>query len=235
MCKWFYIGKYEVTQKQWSDIMNNNPSYFNNNSDFPVEQVTWDDGKEFISRLNKRSDKTFRVPTEAEWEYAARGGGDFIYSGSNKIDDVAWYYENSEGRTHKVGTKVPNGFGIHDMSGNVWEWVEDIYNSEAYSSHQLNNPIYNGKGTDRALRGSSWRRSSRQSLRLADRLNHGPSFSYKILGFVWLDQQNDPIEQLSFVILSSFIPIDLSFFRNSNRTIKIRDIKKYPKYKSRIL
>jgi len=135
----FYIGKYEVTQAQWKAIMGNNPSHFQGDN-LPVEEVNWIDVQEFLSRLNARTNRNYRLPTEAEWEFAARGGtaqsfcpGGCDYSGGNNIDNVAWYDGNSGKRTHPVGTKQPNELGICDMSGNVWEWCQDWYdNSQKY-------------------------------------------------------------------------------------------------------
>jgi len=153
----FYIGKYEVTQNEWQKVMGNNPSYFKQcGSDCPVETVSWNDAKDFIRKLNSRSSVTFKLPTEAEWEYAAKGGESHTYSGSDNVDAVAWYKENSGRKTHRVGQKQANGFGLYDMSGNVWEWVEDIYSSSAYSQHQRNNPIYTRSGSERVYRGGSW-------------------------------------------------------------------------------
>ena len=136
--------------------MGSNPSYFKG-SDLPVETVSWDDCQTFITKLNQLTGKTFRLPTEAEWEYAARGGNQskgYKYSGSNTIDDVAWYYDNGGSKTHAVGTKQANELGIYDMSGNVWEWCSDWYDS--YGSSSQTNPTGAASGSYRVLRGGSW-------------------------------------------------------------------------------
>jgi formylglycine-generating enzyme required for sulfatase activity len=124
----FYIQKHEVTQGLWESVMGNNPSKFTDNKDLPVESVSWDDAREFIRKLNEKTGEKYRLPTEAEWEYAARGGRKSKgreYAGSWDIDDVAWYDENSGYKTHRVGRKAPNELGLYDMTGNVWEWVDD--------------------------------------------------------------------------------------------------------------
>ncbi len=154
----YYIGKYEVTQKQWVEIMGSNPSYFKSDGR-PVEQVSWDDVQEFISRLNAKTGKNYRLPTEAEWEYAARGGNSsrgYIYSGSNSIDEVAWYSGNSGDKPHTVGTKLPNELGIYDMAGNVYEWCSDWYDSSYYNNSPSSNPKGPSSGAHRVLRGGSW-------------------------------------------------------------------------------
>ena len=172
----YYIGKCEVTQELWEAVMGSNPSEFIGAQN-PVESVSWNDCQEFVSRLNSLTGMTFRLPTEAEWEYAARGGNQSLhykYSGSNNIDEVAWYYNNSGSTTHEVGTKSPNELGIYDMSGNVWEWCSDWYGG--YSAGAQTNPQGPSSGSYRVLRGGSWYRSAR-NCRVSDRGSIDPSFS----------------------------------------------------------
>lgn len=152
----YYIGKYEVTQALWQAVMGSNPSCFKGD-DLPVERVSWNDCQDFISKLNAMTGKHFRLPTEAEWEYAARGGNKsrgYQYSGSNTLGDVAWYGDNSGSKTHAVGTKQPNELGIYDMTGNVDEWCQDRYGS--YSSSPQTNPTGAASGSDRVTRSSDW-------------------------------------------------------------------------------
>ena len=153
----YYMGKYEVTQALWKAVMGNNPSKFKGDN-LPVENVSWYDCQEFISKLNRITGKTFRLSTEAEWEYAARGGNKsrgYQYSGSNNLSDVAWYKDNGGSKTHAVGTKQPNELGIYDMSGNVYEWCQDRYG--AYSSSSQVNPIgADIEPSNRVIRGGSW-------------------------------------------------------------------------------
>ena len=151
----YYICKYEVTQALWRAVMGSNPSKFKGDN-LPVEQVSWNDCQTFINRLNNYTGRNFRLPTEAEWEFAARGGNysrRYKYSGSNYIGDVAWYCDNSD-RTHPVGTKQANELGLYDMSGNVWEWCSDWYGS--YSSYSQSNPTGATSGYGRVERGGSW-------------------------------------------------------------------------------
>ena len=157
----YYIGKYEVTQALWQAVMGSNPSGFKGDN-LPVEEVSWNECQDFISKLNAMTGKRFRLPTEAEWEYAARGGNKsrgYQYSGSNTIGDVAWYDGNSGSKTHAVGTKQPNELGIYDMAGNVWEWCEDWKGS--YSSSPQTNPTGAVSGSYRVRRGGSWLSSAR--------------------------------------------------------------------------
>ena len=152
----YYIGKTEVTQVLWEAVMGSNPSRFKGDY-LPVESVSWDDCQEFIRKLNALTGQNFRLPTEAEWEFACRGGNNsrgYKYSGSNYIDNVAWYDGNSGGKTHPVATKSPNELGIYDMSGNVWEWCADWYGD--YSSGAQTNPKGPYDGSCRVCRGGSW-------------------------------------------------------------------------------
>ena len=177
----YYIGKYEVTQALWQAIMGNNPSYFKGDN-LPVEQVSWNDCQEFISKLNKITGRTFRLPTEAEWEYAARGGKEshsYQYSGSNNLSDVAWYQDNSGNKTHAVGSKQANELGIYDMTGNVWEWCQDWFGS--YSSSPQTNPTGAYGGSNRVNRGGSWFNTVRVC-RSSYRFNNTPGYRNLNLG-----------------------------------------------------
>ena len=149
----YMIGKTEVTQELWEAVMGSNPSDFKG-SNLPVEEVSWEDCQTFIRKLNALTGKNFRLPTEAEWEFAARGGNNsrgYKYSGSNTLSNVAWYDDNSSDKTHPVATKAPNELGIYDMSGNVWEWCSDWYGS--YSSSSQYNPTGSNTGSHRVARG----------------------------------------------------------------------------------
>jgi formylglycine-generating enzyme required for sulfatase activity len=153
----FWMGKYEVTQGQWEKVTGKNPSFFRKGDNYPVERVSWHSVQDFIRILTGHGAGTFRLPTEAEWEYAARSGGKTEkYSGGDDVNQVAWYSLNSGRATRPVGRKAPNGLGIHDMSGNVWEWCEDVYDSAAYGKHDRNNPIVLDGGSLRVIRGGSW-------------------------------------------------------------------------------
>ena len=152
----FSIGKYEVTQEEWEAVMGSNPSYFKGKK-LPVEKVSWDDCQKFIRKLNQLTGKQFRLPTEAEWEYAARGGSKsrgYKYAGGNDLGGVAWYDGNSGSKTHEVGQKQPNELGLYDMSGNVYEWCQDWYGK--YSKTSQTNPTGSSSGSLRVYRGGSW-------------------------------------------------------------------------------
>lgn len=149
----FRIGQTEVTQQLWKAVMGNNPAHFVGN-DNPVDCVTWHDCQKFIRKLNQLTGRKFRLPTEAEWEYAARGGNQsrgYKYAGSNDIEEVAWY---KGGETHAVATKKPNELGIYDMAGNVHEWCQDWYGK--YSTSSQSNPTGPSSGTYRVVRGGAW-------------------------------------------------------------------------------
>jgi len=178
----FWMGKYEVTQAEWRRVMGNNPSFFEGDRK-PVEQVTWYDVKSFMKKLNGKGNGSYRLPTEAEWEYAARSGGrNEEYSGSNDIDHVAWYESNSGDEMHPVGGKAPNGLGLYDMTGNAWEWCEDIYAISAYSEHPRNNPLISGGSSMRVYRGGSWMDPSKDA-RTAYRLRREPDDGNMMVGF----------------------------------------------------
>ncbi len=154
----FLIGQTEVTQELWEAVMGKNPSEFEG-SKLPVENVSWNDCQTFITKLNSMTGQQFRLPTEAEWEYAAKGGNQskgYKYSGSDIIGKVAWYKDNSDDKTHEVATKAPNELGIYDMSGNVYEWCQDWYASDYYSSSPTNNPTGPSSGSNRVDRGGGW-------------------------------------------------------------------------------
>ena len=154
----YSIGQTEVTQALWTAVMGSNPSSFEGDY-LPVTNVSWNDCLTFITKLNQLTGQKFRLPTEAEWEYAARGGKQskgYKYSGSNTLSDVAWFWENNSSKTHPVATKLPNELGLYDMSGNVWEWCQDWYNSSYYSSSPGDNPTGPSSGSNRVCRGGSW-------------------------------------------------------------------------------
>jgi len=196
----FHIGKYEITQKQWKAVMGSNPSKFKGDN-LPVESISWYQAVEFCNKLSQKEGLTpaytingrnvtcnwkaigYRLPTEAEWEYAARGGNrskGFIYAGSDNLVDVAWYENNSGRKTHEVGIKKANELGIYDMSGNVWEWCWDLYGS--YSSDAKTNPSGPDSGSGFVLRGGGWDFRS-EFCRSAYRFNDYPDYRDDNFGF----------------------------------------------------
>lgn len=180
----FYLGKHEVTQGQWTAVMQTNPSHFRSDAALPVEQVSWEDVQEFISRLNTLEGKRlYRLPTEAEWEYAARAGSSSAYSfGDNAgmLPTYAWHVSNAVGTTHAVGTREPNAWGLYDMYGNVWEWVHDWYG--AYPTDVVTDPPGPEGGEHRVVRGGGWGDDAKLC-RSTTRYVNTPSIRYTDLGF----------------------------------------------------
>ena len=177
----YQIGQTEVTQALWKAVMGNNPSWFKGD-DLPVERVSWNDCQDFIAKLNQMTGEAFRLPTEAEWEFAAKGGNKgngATYSGSDNLYDVAWYASNSSSKTHAVGTKAPNELGIYDMSGNVQEWCHDRYVS--YANEERAKTAGQASGSGRVYRGGSWLDNA-MFCRTANRSLNAPSFTHSNLG-----------------------------------------------------
>jgi len=153
----FWMAKYEVTQAQYQKIMGVNPSAFQKGDDYPVERVRWFDARKFIRRLNKLSGKHFNLPSEAQWEYAARSGGkNHKYGAAGKAGQVAWYMNNSGNSSHPVGQKKANALGLYDMSGNVWEWTADCWNETLAQMPKDGSASKSGNCAARVLRGGSW-------------------------------------------------------------------------------
>ncbi|MBT5304775.1 MAG: formylglycine-generating enzyme family protein [Candidatus Scalindua sp.] len=182
----FYLGKTEVTQKQWEGIIGNNPSKFQC-GECPVERVSWNNVQDFIKKLNEKTGRNYRLPTEAEWEYAARSGGwKEQWAGTNdkdKIEEYTWYGFTAEGRTHAVAQKTPNGIGLYDMMGNVWEWCSDWYDKKYYETSPSKDPQGPSDGKNRVLRGGGWR-SKDKGLRTTDRNYFVPtSKKFSDIGF----------------------------------------------------
>ena len=181
----FSIGKYEVTQDLWEAVMGKNPGKFRNCPRCPVEHVGWDETKMFLKELNALTGERYRLPTDAEWEYAARGGPKSqgsLYVGSDDLDSVAWYDKNSGDKVHRVGQKQPNGLGLYDMSGNVWEWVEDCWNKK-YPGPPTNGSAWKSRDCSRhMLRGGAWSSYPRY-LRSSNRYRELSSFLRYDVGF----------------------------------------------------
>jgi formylglycine-generating enzyme required for sulfatase activity len=180
----FYMMKYEVTQGLWKAVMGGNPSWIKGDN-VPVTNVRWGEVQAFIKKLNAKTGKKYRLPTEAEWEYAARGGKSgkgYMYSGGDNIDVVAWYDKNSGSKPHPVGEKAPNELGIYDLSGNVAEWVNDRYGD--YTTSDKTNPKGPNSGSDRVFRGCGSYFGFAESCRVSYRgASGGPDFWVQDLGF----------------------------------------------------
>lgn len=185
----FYMAKFPITQLLWKAVMKGkNPSRFKGDSR-PVEQVSWKDAKAFLGELNRLLPQDYRLPTEAEWEFAVRGGKyseDFLYAGSDKLKEVGWYNENSYGETQVVGQKLPNELGIYDMSGNVFEWCKDRYSSKYYKACGnigiVEDPQGPKSGADRLIRGGHWGDPA-WLCRVSYRRNASPEYRYGLIGF----------------------------------------------------
>ena len=185
----FWMGKTEVTQGQWKAVMGSSPSamsdlgqeFFGDNK--PVVRVSWDDAQDFVRKLNAKNEGTYRLPTEAEWEYACRAGSTTKYSygdGDGSLGSYAWYGSNSGNKPHEVATKQPNAWGLYDMHGNVWEWCEDWFGS--YSGNAQTDPRGSSSGSNRVLRGGGWHADA-VNLRSAYRSRYTPSLRNYDLGF----------------------------------------------------
>ncbi|MCQ2324489.1 MAG: formylglycine-generating enzyme family protein [Paludibacteraceae bacterium] len=190
----YWIGMCEVTQSQWEKVIGtsiyqqkskaNGSNTYGVGADYPIYYVSWDEAMEFCRLLSNKTRKTYTLPTEAQWEYAARGGNKADgskYAGSNMINVVGWYTDNSGSSTHPVATKRPNGLGLYDMSGNVYEWCKDWYSS-GYAGHDTNNPTGASSGSDRVFRGGSWGEFAR-NCRVSYRNAYPPSLRFNYLGF----------------------------------------------------
>jgi formylglycine-generating enzyme required for sulfatase activity len=172
LTKAFYLGRTEVTQAQWKAVMGTNPSNFKGD-DLPVDSVSWTDAQQFCAKLSAKDGRRFRLPTEAEWEYACRAGSPAPYSGTGRLEDMGWFRANTDQRTSPVGQKLPNAWGFHDMHGNLWEWCADIY--DELSAADATDPTGAAGGVYRVLRGGSWM-SLPADCRSAERNRELPDF-----------------------------------------------------------
>lgn len=180
----FYIGETEVTQGLWKAVMGNNPSAFQLGDDYPVDNVSWDDCMSFIAKLNQLTGRNFRLPTEAEWEYAAKGGNHGSgnnYAGSENLERVGWYADNAGSTTHPVRAKLANELGIYDMSGNVWEWCSDWFDTNYYKNSPSVNPHNTTQALHRVYRGGGWNSSVRDS-RITGRHDFKPALRHSSIG-----------------------------------------------------
>jgi formylglycine-generating enzyme required for sulfatase activity len=183
--KGFWLGKFQITQGQWEIITGNNPAYFKQGAEFPVEQVSWLDIQEFLERLDARSRLRFRLPLEAEWEYACRAGasGNYCFGDDERLlADYAWYKVNSGETTHPVGTKQPNRWGLYDLHGNVWEWCHDWHWDKAIARSPAKDPKGPLRGSFKAMRGGSWNDAS-ELVGSSSRMGGKPSLRDFNVGF----------------------------------------------------
>jgi len=181
LTKAFYMMDHEVTHAEWAAVMGAKTSEFSScGPTCPVEYVSWDDIQPFIGKVSARDGVTYRLPTEAEWEYAARGGAGFAYAGSSDLGSVGWFSDNAGSKTHPVCGKARNGYGLCDMTGNVWEWTADWYGD--YASSAQTDPRGPASGSNRVYRGGSWSFDA-QGARVANRFRSNPDYRSNILGF----------------------------------------------------
>lgn len=183
----FYMMQTPVTQRLYLAVMGKNPSCFQGNLEHPVEYVNWKNAKIFSEKVSELMREVWCLPTEAQWEWAARGGEEWIYAGSNDPEKVGWYRNNSGGTTHPVKQKQPNGFGLYDMSGNVYEWVADWFgpytpSGNTFKADRLVDPLGNERGKERVVRGGSWGDDA-SSVRVALRDGVSPSDQDRLNGF----------------------------------------------------
>lgn len=176
----FWMGRYEVTQKEWNQVMDSNPSQFQTGENYPVEQVLWTQARAFAGKIMQEQEAvTARLPSEAQWEYAARSEGrEEAFAGGDNPESLAWYRNNSGGSTHPVGEKQPNALGLFDMSGNVWEWCRDAYDAEAYEHNQT---VSRENVLFRVRRGGSWQ-SPRHKIRCLYRGRYPPDLDFESNG-----------------------------------------------------
>ncbi|MDD8025797.1 MAG: SUMF1/EgtB/PvdO family nonheme iron enzyme [Acidobacteriota bacterium] len=175
----FWIGQTEVTQTHWDKVMMKLPS-LHQGWDFPVENISFEDVEAFIAELNRRTGQKFRLPNEAEWEYACRAGAAGDWYG--ELDGIAWYDKNADKKTHLVGRKTPNAFNLYDMLGNVWEWCADFYGEKYYANSPASNPQGPDSGAYRVVRGGSWN-SPIQRVRAPSRFGYPPGSKFAFVGF----------------------------------------------------
>ncbi|MBF0461068.1 MAG: formylglycine-generating enzyme family protein [Magnetococcales bacterium] len=180
----FYLGRYEVTQAQWESIMGSNPSEFKG-ADRPVDSVSWDETQIFIGKLNEKAGgAVYRLPTEAEWEYAVRAGTEttrYWGDGAEGMDQYAWYGDNAGKKSHPVGQLKPNAWGLYDMLGNVWEWCQDRYSNKTYTKDPVTDPQGPVEGAGRVMRGGGWNGYAGH-LRAAYRFELDPGYRRRNLG-----------------------------------------------------
>jgi formylglycine-generating enzyme required for sulfatase activity len=194
----FWMGRYEVSQKEWKQLMGKNPAKAQKGDSYPVDSVSWEEARDYALELSRRTGRTFRLPTEAQWEFSCRGHRSEPYCGGKDLDSLAWYMDNSDGSSHPQGEKQANDFGLYDMNGNVWEWCADRYDPAYYQKRVEDNPTGPAKGEARVLRGGSWS-SMWLAFRAVNRHMSRPGSRSDNIGFRLVLVQdppaNSPVEQ----------------------------------------